>query len=640
MLFDPTTIAIVVPVELGPSIDGGPSVLNLPFGTHDSLLRATISRLLAFDLAKVVVGYRNNAENARVPALLDGLNVELVACPLGASDLELAMGALQATPAEAACMVDPRAPFVSGTVLRRQIEIQLAERHELTLCPLVARGLAGVGIRKDALARLAAVRAAEGGIDWKLDPFNFVWKLAAAFDVRYLDVDERFTCVPIDLAPRVPAELEVVSAFAPVGAAEDYEAVFDAMCARAWNRWERINRPRRPRRTGKPKLLVFHYPTRRKIGATGALELLIEGWDWKRYDGTLVVTAGGDLYEHMKGRFPVEVLPLSMWGEDPDGTPGGRWAADFAATSAFLAEKQPDLVFISGTIPALALACRAAGIPCISWIQQPVMSWPLKVSGTLARRAALPIYDVVICTSHWFEKSLRNAMRPPAGRMAMVTYGVPLERFTPAAVHRDAARRRFGIADDDRVIVQVGTFAEIKRPEVAIQALATVLAKIPKALLAFAGDERPPPYGTKAALERLAESLGVRERVRFLGDIEDVEAVYAAADVHLHCGNSETFGMVLVEAMAMKKPVVSVDMCGPAEIVVDRETGRLVRPPGEPGEIGDALVEVLSDPEWAAQLGEAGYRRAHAMFGVDRFVSNHEAICAELIARYDADRTG
>jgi glycosyltransferase involved in cell wall biosynthesis len=633
MLHDRAVLPIIVPAELGASVDGAASILDLPFGNDTSLLRFTVTRLLGFDLAPIVVAYRGIPENARIPALLEGLDVKLVAGPAGATDLERAKAALEELNAEAACLVDPRAAFISGTVLRQQMTRHLASRRELTLCPMVTRGLAGIGIRKDALARLASARVAESAIDWKVDPFAFVWKVAAMFDIEHLKVDDRFTCLPIELTPRTPDDVRILSRFALPGTTEDYDEVFDAQCNAAWTRPERIGAPRRVRKAGKPRLLIVHYTARRKIGSTAALELLLENWDWTRYDGTLVVTTAGQLDEHLRGKFPVEVIPMGLWVEDPYRTPGGSWGDDFATASALLADKEPDLVMVSATLPPLGLACRAAGIPCVCWLHQPLVSWPPEVAGALARRAALPTYDAVVCTSQWFENSLRKAFRPPAGRLGMVTCGVPFERFEPSSELREASRRRYGIADDDRVITQVGMLAEIKRPEIAIEALATVLAKIPRALLVLAGGERPSRYGVKASLERLADSLGVRERVRFLGEIEDIESVFAAGDVHLHSGVRETFGMVMVEAMAMKKPVVAVDMCGPSEIIVDRETGRLVPPPGAARDLGEAIVEVLSDPQWAAQLGEAGYRRAHERFGVKRFVSNLEAICAKLIGR-------
>ncbi len=80
---------------------------------------------------------------------------------------------------------------------------------------------------------------------------------------------------------------------------------------------------------------------------------------------------------------------------------------------------------------------------------------------------------------------------------------------------------------------------------------------------------------------------------------------------------AEPFGLALLEAMAQKKPVVAVNCGGPAEIVVEGETGLLV-PPGDPDAMGHALGILLDDPTRAAAMGEAGYARLLAFYGADR----------------------
>jgi glycosyltransferase involved in cell wall biosynthesis len=160
--------------------------------------------------------------------------------------------------------------------------------------------------------------------------------------------------------------------------------------------------------------------------------------------------------------------------------------------------------------------------------------------------------------------------------------------------------------------------------------LPSLVRRHPRVVLALAGEERSSP-GMRQLLERRAAELGMRDHAYFLGHRSDMTAVYAASDVLLHCGIFETFGMVLVEAMAVGLPVVAINIRGPSEIVIDRETGRLVAPPGDPDEVANALSEILADPERAAKMGAQGRVRARS-FGVDRFVERLEALCALMIA--------
>jgi len=83
---------------------------------------------------------------------------------------------------------------------------------------------------------------------------------------------------------------------------------------------------------------------------------------------------------------------------------------------------------------------------------------------------------------------------------------------------------------------------------------------------------------------------------------------------------AEPFGLALLEAMAQHKPVVAVNRGGPAEIVVEGETGLLV-PPCDPDALARALGELLDDPTRAAAMGEAGYKRLYAQYGSDRMAS-------------------
>jgi glycosyltransferase involved in cell wall biosynthesis len=114
--------------------------------------------------------------------------------------------------------------------------------------------------------------------------------------------------------------------------------------------------------------------------------------------------------------------------------------------------------------------------------------------------------------------------------------------------------------------------------------------------------------------KNLTESLGLAERVIFLGEVSDAEkaAYYAACDVFVlpSAERSEAFGAVLVEAMASGKPVISTELgTGTSWVNQHGETG-LVVPPRDPHALATALNTILSDPELAAKFGQHGRNRA------------------------------
>jgi glycosyltransferase involved in cell wall biosynthesis len=173
--------------------------------------------------------------------------------------------------------------------------------------------------------------------------------------------------------------------------------------------------------------------------------------------------------------------------------------------------------------------------------------------------------------------------------------------------------------------------APLKRTEVAIDALAMLAAEFPHTMLVVRGTERI-AGGPQKSIEDRARALGIRDRLKILGFVDDIADVYAASDLIVHCANAEPFGMVVAEAMLMAKPVIAVDNCGPGEIVVDGETGRLVPVPGTAEEFAAAIAELLRDPARAAKMGEAGRARALALYGMDTFIRRMEELCLEVMS--------
>jgi glycosyltransferase involved in cell wall biosynthesis len=128
-------------------------------------------------------------------------------------------------------------------------------------------------------------------------------------------------------------------------------------------------------------------------------------------------------------------------------------------------------------------------------------------------------------------------------------------------------------------------------------------AGVPGAMLAVVG----PDAGARGDAERIARRLGIAERVRFLGRVPDTRAAYAACDVFVHPSHYESFGLVIIEAMAQGRPVVTTTAGGMPEAAGD--VGLLV-PPRDPPALAAKVRALLADPALRARLGERG--REHA----------------------------
>ncbi|HWE71614.1 MAG TPA: glycosyltransferase [Stellaceae bacterium] len=154
-------------------------------------------------------------------------------------------------------------------------------------------------------------------------------------------------------------------------------------------------------------------------------------------------------------------------------------------------------------------------------------------------------------------------------------------------------------------------------PNKGFDTLLAAVAKVPGLYLWLAG-EGP----LRAALRRQATSLGVEDRVRFLGWRQDVGALLAAADMLVCSSRREPLGNTIIEAWAAKKPVVACAADGPAELIAHDETGLLV-PLDDAARLADAMRALMQDKARARALADVGYAAFEAQFSEARVVARY-----------------
>jgi glycosyltransferase involved in cell wall biosynthesis len=136
----------------------------------------------------------------------------------------------------------------------------------------------------------------------------------------------------------------------------------------------------------------------------------------------------------------------------------------------------------------------------------------------------------------------------------------------------------------------------------------------------------------RARLEQLAKSLEVENSVIMPGFQANVPAILPLVDVCIHPSVDEAFGIVLLEAMAARKPVVATQVGGIPEIVGDGITGLLV-PPRDPSAIADAVCALLRDEPLRKRMGAAGRVRVEREFTIQKTVRSYEALYDEIARR-------
>ncbi len=181
------------------------------------------------------------------------------------------------------------------------------------------------------------------------------------------------------------------------------------------------------------------------------------------------------------------------------------------------------------------------------------------------------------------------------------------QRMSELVGSRAEMRQLLGLPGDPtvRVIAQIGPFTEYKGQSVLLRAARKILDREPKTAFLMVGFAREESY--KAELRRLAEELGITERVvmtEYPGPIGDV---WQAVDIHAHASLFDSLPISIAEGMSLGKPAVLTSAGGIPEIVKHGETG-LVVPPGDADALANGLLEVLRDQALAERLGRNARR--------------------------------
>ena len=173
----------------------------------------------------------------------------------------------------------------------------------------------------------------------------------------------------------------------------------------------------------------------------------------------------------------------------------------------------------------------------------------------------------------------------------------------------DVVRAGLGVESDDALIVTASRLSEQKALHVMLAAVART-----DATLAILG-QGP----LESSLKELAGSLGIEERVHFLGFRDDVSSFIAASDVFCLSSVWEGVPLGAMEAVQLGTSVVATDVGGTSELIEDGVSGRLV-PPNDPAALAAALTEVLSSPDTRARYVEAARRSLSENFDTNRML--------------------
>ncbi|HIA14893.1 MAG TPA: glycosyltransferase family 1 protein [Nitrospirales bacterium] len=265
-------------------------------------------------------------------------------------------------------------------------------------------------------------------------------------------------------------------------------------------------------------------------------------------------------------------------------------------------------------------ASRLAGIPCITHVRADYT--PRHI-----RHYRLKACQICIPVSKALGQSLERSGVDPA-RIRLLYSGIDLSRI--AENHDSAAIKAQYQIDPGRVVIgSVGNLQAVKGYEFLIRAIAHIKTAIPSILCVIVGGGDRPYAKTLYALVR---ELDVSDHVVFAGFCDDVYPLLSVMDVFVLASISEGFGIALLEAMALNKPVVATSVGGIPEVVIHGETGLLVNEKDSLA-LARAISHLLANREQAAAMGKRGRERVEACFSIKASIARLESLYAEVLGQ-------
>jgi glycosyltransferase involved in cell wall biosynthesis len=235
-------------------------------------------------------------------------------------------------------------------------------------------------------------------------------------------------------------------------------------------------------------------------------------------------------------------------------------------------------------------------------------------------------FDHVIAVSH-ATKDEMVAAGAPADRISVIHNGIDTETWSPGQANVSICEA-LGLANAFPVIGYVGRISLEKDLDGWLRAAALVAAEYPRAQFVIVGEGRD--YDLSNQLKKLAEALGIGDKVHFLGYREDLPSIYATFDLFLLSSRREGICNSLLEAMAMGIPVVATDVGGTKELIVDGQTGYMVSE-GDVEGMARSLLGLARNDVLRKKLGDAARKRIEEDFSFTLRLTRIETLYERLI---------
>lgn len=269
--------------------------------------------------------------------------------------------------------------------------------------------------------------------------------------------------------------------------------------------------------------------------------------------------------------------------------------------------------------PFAVCAAKKLGIPSLTVIHD---------HAPVEKLAVFKVFDCdqLICVS----QSTREHVDKHFDREKTVIYNVIDAEVFARQASTQAFRKEFALCDTTKVIVAIGSIVPDKGYDIFLQAMKIVSQEFDDIACFIVGRSPDEDLLNITDLKEYARRLGIENKVFFTGRREDISSILAASDLLAHASFKEAFGRVIIEAMAMKKAVVTTDCGGPREIVVHNQTGILV-PVKDVQRLAEGCIELLRNEDKRRQMGQKGFDRVNELFSEEHIKEKILKVFLQLV---------
>jgi len=257
-----------------------------------------------------------------------------------------------------------------------------------------------------------------------------------------------------------------------------------------------------------------------------------------------------------------------------------------------------------------------------------------KVKVVLTRHMAIPMknnlfksflnkkVDKFIAVSQATLESLINYNKIEKEKIILIHNGIDLNKYS-STYKQNILKEEYKISAEIKLIGCVGRLDKAKGQQELIKAIPMIIKKLPYVRFILIGDDCAD--GEKARLEDLIKKLELEPFVIFAGFRNDIAQVMHDLDIFILPSQQEAFPLVILEAMAQKKPVIATQVGGVGEIIKNKENGMLIEAKNTIA-ISKAIIYLLENKDEAQRMGQDGYQLVSKNFNLEQMVKKIETV--------------